>query len=231
MTVATEASYAELVYTGAETLFTPGFAAQAASHVTVGYFDAEGLLVALTPGVHFSAAIDGTGAVTVTRLAFPVASADAPVTIAIERVTPATQGTDFENLERYDASVHERLADADAMRAAELRNRQNRAITPFQASTDVVDFRPRRARAAEPVSDSDLATKFYADTVSGSNAQAAAEAARDVALGAASSASASASAAAGSAGAAATYAGILGNPDYGFYTDVTSTSRDYGTYV
>lgn len=231
MTVATEASYAELAYTGAEMLFTPGFSALSAADVTVGYFDAEGLLVDLLPGVHFSVDLDDAGAVTVNRIAFPSASAQAPVTLAIERVTPATQGVDFDNLARYDASVHERIADAAAMRAAELRNRQNRAVTPFAASDDVVDFRPRRVRAAEPVVDADVATKFYADEVSGANAQAAAEAARDIAVTAASTASAQASSAAGSAASAANSALILGNPDYGFYVDAPTSTRDYGTYL
>jgi hypothetical protein len=117
------------------------------------------------------------------------------------------------------------------MRAAELRNRQNRAVTPFVASSSVVDFRPRTVRAAAPLVDADLATKLYADTVSGSNAQRLRKPRatsrspppprprprrprpRD------------------RRPLAATYAAILGNPDYGFYTDIPTTSRDYGTYV
>lgn len=231
MTVATEASYAERVYTGVETSFAPGFTAQAAAHVQAGYFNSDGLPVALTPGLHFVATLDAAGNVTVTRIAFPFASADAPVTIFIERVTPATQGVDFDNLAAYDASVHERLADAAALRDAELRGRQARTVTPFVASEGVVDFRPRRVKAADPVDNSDLATKFYADEVSGSNAQAAAEAARDIAITQAGIATGAAASATNSAGLAATYAAILGNPDYGFYTDATSTSRDYGTYA
>src|SRR4051794_32711544 len=123
MTVATEACHAEAVYTGAETTFTPGFSAQSIEHVFVGYFDSEGALVDLTQGVHFSVTLGVDDAVTVTKIAFPVATVAAPVTIAIERVTPAVQGTDFDNLEAYDASVHERIADASAMRDAENRRR------------------------------------------------------------------------------------------------------------
>jgi hypothetical protein len=46
MTVATEASYAEFVYTGAETAFHRGLfrAVGGACHM-VGYFDSSGLLV------------------------------------------------------------------------------------------------------------------------------------------------------------------------------------------
>ena len=72
-------------------------------------FDADGLPIALTAGLHFVATLDAAGAVTVTRIAFPFISADAPVTVYIERVAPATQGVDFDNLAAYDASVHERL--------------------------------------------------------------------------------------------------------------------------
>lgn len=229
MTVATEASYAEALYTGVETIFTPGFAALDAAHVMAGYFDISGLLVALAPGVHFSASLDGAGAVTVTRIAFPSASVGSPVKIAIERVTPATQGVDFDNLAAFDASVHEKIADAGAMRAAELRNRQARAITPFSASLSTVDFRPHQVRAADPLVNADLATKLYADTVSGSNAQAASEAARDIAVASAATSVTEAGIATGAAALAATYAALLGNPDYGFVADVPVSSRDYGS--
>jgi hypothetical protein len=167
MTVATETSYAELIYTGAETTFTPGFSALNTADVFVSWFDVDRLPVALTQGMHFSVALGADGAVTVSKIAFPVATALAPVTIAIERVTPAVQGTDFDNLAAYDASVHERIADAGAMRDAELRGRQARAVTPFAGTSNVVDFRPRNVRAADPLVDSDVATKGWVMLVTG----------------------------------------------------------------
>jgi hypothetical protein len=190
MTVATEASYAQANYTGVETIFTPGFSASSAADVFVSYFDASGLPVALTQGLHFSVALDAEGAVTVTRIAFPSATPSEPVTIAIERVTPAVQGTNFQNLAAYDASVHERIADAGAMRDAELKNRQVRTTTPFVGSSTVVDFRPKNVRAADPVDDSDVTTKSWVLTVTGLIAIAA-----SVAAAAASAAAAAASAA------------------------------------
>lgn len=230
MTVATEASYAERVFTGAETIFTPGFAALDIAHVFVSYFDAAGLLIPLSQGVHFSVSLDAELAVTVTRIAFPSASPAAPVTIAIERVTPATQGVDFTNLAAYDAAVHELIADKDAMRAAELRNRQNRAVTPFSASLTTVDFRPRQVRAADPLAASDLATKAYADLVSGTSAAGQAAASAAAALVSQTAAAGSATSASGSALAAAASAAILGNPDYGFVVaDPPTVTRDYGT--
>lgn len=77
MTVATEACYAERIYTGVETIFPSGFSAQAAADVKVGYFTSDAL-VQLTRDVHFSAALDSDGAATVTRIALlnaPVATA------------------------------------------------------------------------------------------------------------------------------------------------------------
>lgn len=74
MTVATEACYAERSYTGSRRRSPPGFRALDASYVLAGYFDSTGVSIELTQGVHFSTSIDaGSGAVTVTRIAFPSA--------------------------------------------------------------------------------------------------------------------------------------------------------------
>ncbi|MBR0700183.1 hypothetical protein JQ599_09750 [Bradyrhizobium diazoefficiens] len=229
MTVATEACYAERSYTGVETTFSPGFSALDASHVLAGYFDSTGVLIELTRGLHFSVALDGDNAVTVTRIAFPSASVAAPVTLWFFRQTPATQGVDFENLGRFDPSVHERIADAGAMRDAEIRSELERVVQPFTTSSDAVDFRPRRLRAADPEDAFDVATKAYADEVSGSDAAGQAAASALAAAASATAAAGSATAAAGSAASAATNASLLANPDYGFFADAPSTTRDYGS--
>lgn len=229
MTVATEAAYAERSYTGVETLFSPGFSALAAADVHVGYFDSSGASIELTGGVHFSAALDAAGAVTVTKIAFPSASVAVPVTIWIFRKTPAIQGTDFSNLNQYDPNVHERIADAGAMRDAELRSIQSRTVQPFTTSIAAVDFRPRTVKAAAPVAPEDLATKLYADTVSGTSAAGQAAASAAAALVSQTAAAGSSSSASTSASAAAASAAILANPDYGFVSDAPSVTRDYGT--
>lgn len=167
MTVATEVSYAERSWTGAETDFAPGMSAQDVSHITVKYRDAIGALTPLTAGVHYSVAKAGdageTGAISMGPLNMP----SAPGTVVIERVTPATQSVDFEALEDFDPVTHTKLHDAAALRGAELRNRQNRAITPFTVYNDYADFSPRRAAGADPVNDKDFATKGYVLQITG----------------------------------------------------------------
>ncbi len=231
MTVPTEAAYAELLWTGLETSFTPGFSAENVDDVDVSYLNLTDVPVALTRGVHFNASLDSALNVTVTPLALPSATALAPVTLIFERNTGAVQGTDFGNLHRYSATVHGTLFDRAFRLLGELKARVIRRVGPFVTTDDFVDFRPRRVKAAEPIAAEDLATKFYADTVSGTAAQAGAEAARNIAVAQAAIATTQAGIATGAATLAGTYASILGNPDYGFYTDIPTTSRDYGTYV
>lgn len=230
MTVASESHYRELNWTGAETSFSPGFAAEDRSHVTVRYLDDDATPVDLTIDVHFSVTLDSSGNVTVTPLSLPGASVDEPVTLLFERVTPALQGADFANLGAYDPTTFQTLFDRVMRIAAEVKGKVARGLVSL-FTDDYVDFRPRRVKAAEPEDDTDVATKLYADTVSGSNAQAAAEAARDLAVAAAEAADVDRIAAEAAAAAAIDAAELLENPDYGFYTDVTSEARDYGTYA
>lgn len=161
MTVATEASYHQLQWTGVETSFTPGFSAEAVADVQVSYLDINQLPVALTRGVHFSVSLGADGAVTVTPIAFPSASAGSPVTIIIQRNTTAVQGVDFENLNSYDPSVYETLFDRAFRILGELKGKIARAVTPFVTTDSFVDFRPYRVKAADPVDDADLATKAW----------------------------------------------------------------------
>lgn len=230
MTVATEACYAERSYTGVETSFSPGYSAQDPSHVKVGYFDVTGASVELTYQVHYSVTLDpGTSAVTVTPIAFPSASAASPVTIWFFRETPAVQGVDFENLATFDPSVHQQIADAGAMRDAELRSEMDRAVQPYFTSDAAVDFRPRIVKAADPVNPEDLATKLYADTVSGSSAAGQAAASAAAAAASATTAAGSATAAAGSAATAAASAALLASPDYGTFSIAPTGTFDFGS--
>lgn len=230
MTVATEAAYAERSYTGAESLFSPGFSALDPSYVKAGYFDSTGVSIELTYLTHFSVALDpDSGAVTVNVIAYPSASVSSPVTVWFARETPATQGVDFDNLGRFDPAVHERIADAGAMRDAELRSELDRVVQPFTTSSDAVDFRTRKLRAADPVASYDVATKAYADLVSGTSAAGQAAASAAAAAASATAASGSATAAAGSASSAATNAALLASPDMGFFSDAPSVTRDLGS--
>jgi hypothetical protein len=167
MTVATEVSYAERTWTGVETSFAPGMSAQDASHITVKYRDVNDVVTALTIGVHVIVSKAGdpgdTGAISATPLTMP----PAPGVVIFERRTPALQPTDFVNLEDFDPVIHTRRHDAAALWAAELRNRQDRAITPYTVSDVLVDFRGRRLAADDPVNSYDVATKSYVLQVTG----------------------------------------------------------------
>ncbi|UZE47906.1 hypothetical protein ONR75_24020 [Rhodopseudomonas sp. P2A-2r] len=167
MTVPTEAAYAELLWTGAETAFTPGFTAERIADVDVSYLDADGLPVPLSRAVHYNLSLDSAGNVTATPISLPAASGANPVTLVFERDTEAVQGTDFTNLQRFNATVHGVLFDRSFRILAELKSRVVRSVGPFFTTDDVVDFRPRRVMAADPVNDQDLATKVYVLTVTG----------------------------------------------------------------
>lgn len=116
-TVGTEACTASLNWTGVEGVFAAGFPALDPTHIVVTYKPAVGNAVPLTPGIHFTAAIDGAGAVTVTPIAMPAA----PGLVTIDRQTPAVQATNFINLASFSPDIHTQLHDAAAMRDAELR--------------------------------------------------------------------------------------------------------------
>ena len=167
MPVAVDPGYTERVWTGVETDLAPTMVALAAAHVTAKYLSDAGVLSTLTVGTHLSIAkagdVDVVGAIS----SAPIAMPPAPGIVIFERITPASNDADFAELEGYEESVLTRLADASALRDAELLGRQARAITPFTTTDDIVDFRPRRLQAADPVDDQDVATKIWVLTVTG----------------------------------------------------------------
>lgn len=134
-TVSTEACTGSLNWTGVEASFVPGFPALDPSHLVVTYQPNVGVLVTLTAGVHYSAAIDGAGAVTVTPIAMPAA----PGIVTIDRKTPAIQATNFINLGSFSPDIHTQLHDAAAMRSAEIRRDFARS---YPALASVIAFTP-----------------------------------------------------------------------------------------
>lgn len=119
-TVATEVSQAQFVWTGVETSFPCGFPALADVDLLVQETSAGPVTQTLALGVHYSVVIDPfSGSVTVVPIAIPVN----PGTITVTRNTPATQGTQLNDLDPYQADTLTRLADASAMRDAELKRR------------------------------------------------------------------------------------------------------------
>lgn len=117
ITLSSEASYAELAWTGVETSFAPGFKADADADVYINARNTSDVSTALTRGLHYTVSRAADGLVTITPLALPAA----PQTLEIYRRTPALQPTDFANLGGYTADVHTRLHTLAAMRDAELR--------------------------------------------------------------------------------------------------------------
>lgn len=107
---------ADLAWTGEETIFAAGFQALSVAHVSAVFVAPSGAKTTLEDGVHLTLARDQTGFISAVPIALPAA----PGAIRFRRETPTAQDVNFVNLGSYSAEVHERLADAAAMRAAEL---------------------------------------------------------------------------------------------------------------
>lgn len=163
MTVPSDNAYRELSWTGVETSFNPSFTAERFEDVSASYRNSLGAVSALVRGTHFSVSLDGDNNVTVTPLTMPAA----PGTLLIERNSQVLQATDFDNLEDFDANVHETLFDRCMRLAGEFRRDIARRIGPFVTMAGVVDFRPYRVSAADPVDNQDLATKLWVLTTTG----------------------------------------------------------------
>jgi hypothetical protein len=121
-TVPTEACQAAFAWTGVQTGFPCGFPALDPTHLQVTYLNtASQVTSSLALGVHYTVLLDPlTGNATVDPLAMPD---NGPGTVTVTRNTPAVQGTQFQNLESYQADALTNLYDADAMRDAELKRR------------------------------------------------------------------------------------------------------------
>lgn len=126
MTVPTDLAYVERAWTGVESSFTTGIRALDAAHHLVRYRTAAGLVLTLTPAVHYTPSL-----VAKQLVFFPLSLPAAPGTLLIERVTPATQLVNFLNLAgNFDPETHENIADEAAMRSAEDRRKLGDLDTP-----------------------------------------------------------------------------------------------------
>jgi hypothetical protein len=121
-TVPTEACQAAFAWTGVQTGFPCGFPALDPTHLQVTYTNTASAITSnLALGLHYTVLLDPlTGNATVDPLAMPD---NGPGTVTVTRSTPAVQGTQFQNLESYQADALTNLYDADAMRDAELKRR------------------------------------------------------------------------------------------------------------
>lgn len=168
MPVAVDPGYAERNWTGAETDFGPNMVALDAAHVAASYRDENGVVTALIAGVHLTIVKAGDVSTIGAISSAPINMPAAPGVVIFERTTPASSDADFENLGDYAPEAHTRLADLAALRDAELRGKQDRAVTPWASVTeDTVDFGDKTIKAAEPVDDRDVATKLWVLTVTG----------------------------------------------------------------
>ena len=115
--------------------FSPDVACLDLTHVTVRYRDDGGAETSLTAGLHLELARNSTtGGVTATPLAMPAA----PGTVCFERETPAINTVDFADLAGFSSTTHTLLANACALRDAELRRKAARALGMSNAE-DVYD--------------------------------------------------------------------------------------------
>ncbi len=115
MTVSTEVSRTRRAWAGSLTPINTGLPALAPDHVAVVGIDPDGVRSNLAAGVHFTLSLS-SGII----LFHPVSVPPSLTELEFTRATPALQGVAFVN-GAFDASVHERLHDAAAMRAAEAR--------------------------------------------------------------------------------------------------------------
>lgn len=114
MTVVSELSAVTRSWTGVETLFETGFVARSATHVRVR----TSAGVTLTRGTHYTSQLSVTRTMQIIPLPGMPA---APLTLEIERVTPATQESNLVNGDTWDMEAFEQELDASALRDAETR--------------------------------------------------------------------------------------------------------------
>lgn len=119
MTVASQICRVEFNWTGAETVFAPGFGALAKGDVIVTYTPTGGAAVVLVDGQEIQVSIDpASRAVSVVPLGIPAA----PGKIRVERRTAALQSVNFVDGLAFSAEIHENLHDAHVFRIQELQS-------------------------------------------------------------------------------------------------------------
>lgn len=159
---AADAGYAALAWTGVETSFNPNMRAENVSHVGVSYISVLGVVTALTRGIHFNVALDGSGAVTLTPAALPAA----PGTLIVARATPADQQSNFQNLVAFDPSLHTKLHTRAAMRDGELARRIAVTELAIELGTDANVTAAAAASASAAAASAAAAAAAEADVLS-----------------------------------------------------------------
>jgi hypothetical protein len=132
LTVSSTIAVATLGWTGAETVWSPGFQAQGVDDVAIVYTVAGGAPFTLIRGTHFTAAIDALGAYS----AYPAAGAmPAPSgTVTIARTSTLQQAASFQDGVPVSAAALGAALDLAALRDQELR----RDVAALQGTIDAV---------------------------------------------------------------------------------------------
>ncbi|HHK8874959.1 TPA: hypothetical protein ACQZB3_000539 [Escherichia coli] len=162
MTVSTVVNHEQYSGNGVTTVFPYRFRILKSSHMAVTVSDATGVIKTLAYGTDYS--ITGAGLVSGGDVILSAPLAEG-YEIALDRVLPAVQETDFRNQGRFFAETHEDAFDYLTMLFQQVDHAFNYlALSKPNALVDFYDALGQRiSRLSAPVLDSDAVNKAYSD--------------------------------------------------------------------
>lgn len=162
MTVSTVVNHEQYSGNGVTTIFPYRFRILKSSHMAVTVSDATGAIKTLVEGTDYS--ITGAGLVSGGNVVLSAPLAEG-YEIALDRVLPAVQETDFRNQGRFFAETHEDAFDYLTMLFQQIDHAFNYlALSKPNALADFYDALGQRiSQLAAPVLDGDAVNKAYSD--------------------------------------------------------------------